>query len=128
MLIIMIRRELLLCGAAAISLLAVQTAAADVTGINMKFGGGCRTSNTTGSCVLNSRFVGFELDTETAILYTCKTSVGQCKRYSSRLHPVSEAGEVYMRIKNIPGGCFQVRTGPNGNDKPDLKSAILCEK
>lgn len=103
-------------------------AIADVSGIAMRFGGGCTKSNTTGSCVLKPRFSGFDLEAETAILYTCASSRGSCKKYSARLHPVSEAGEVYMRIKNIPGGCFQVRTGPNGNDKPDVKSNILCEK
>jgi hypothetical protein len=114
--------------AAVVSFVVSQPAAADVTGINMRFGGGCRTSNTTGSCVLKPRFSGFDLQTETAVLYTCASSRGQCKRYSNRLHPVSEAGEVSMRIKNTPGGCFQVRTGPNGNDKPDLRSTILCEQ
>ena len=122
------KRGLLACCIAAASVAYVHTAWADVNGITMRFGGGCKTSNTTGSCVLKPRFSGFDLATETAVLYTCATSRGQCRKYSSRLHPVSEAGEVYMRIKNIPGGCFQVRTGPNGNDKPDVRSNILCEK
>lgn len=105
-----------------------QVATADVSSIKMKFGGGCRTSNTSGACVLKPRFSGFDLDTETAMLYTCESTRGNCRRYTRRRHPVSEAGEVYMRIKNIPGACFQVRTGPNGNDKPDKKSRILCEE
>lgn len=104
------------------------SASADVTGITMKFGGGCIKTNPTGSCILKPRFAGFDLDTETAILYSCTSARGGCKRYGQRLHPVSEAGEVYMRIKNIAGGCFQVRTGPNGNEKPDIRSRILCEK
>jgi hypothetical protein len=103
-------------------------ASADVSGISLRFGGGCVKSNTTGSCVLKPRFSGFDLETETAVLYTCTSARGECVRFSPRLHPVSEAGEVSMRIKNIPGGCFQVRTGPNGNDKPDARSQILCEK
>ncbi len=103
-------------------------ASADVSGISMKFGGGCVKTNLAGSCILKPRFSGFDLETETAILYTCSSGRGGCKRYSERLHPVSEAGEVYMRIKNIPGGCFQVRTGRNGDEKPDVSSRILCEK
>jgi|GEM_PF-2273236 len=106
----------------------VTTAAADVSGIAMKFGGGCIKTNRTGSCILKPRFAGFDLETETAMLYTCANANGGCKLYTQKLHPVSDAGEVYMRIKNIPGGCFQVRTGPNGDDKPDVKSRILCEK
>jgi hypothetical protein len=109
-------------------LFASATANADVSGITVRFGGGCVKTNTSGSCVLKPRFSGFDLDTETAVLYTCSTSRGGCRKYSSRLHPVSVAGEVSMRIKNIPGGCFQVRTGPNGNDKPDVRSRIQCEK
>lgn len=103
-------------------------ASADVTAISMKFGGGCIKTNPTGSCILKPRFSGFDLETETAILYSCTSARGGCKRYGQRLHPVSDAGEVHMRIKNIPGGCFQVRTGPNGNEKPDIRSRILCEK
>ncbi len=106
----------------------VSVAAADVTGITMKVGGGCVSTNKTGSCILRPRFSGFDLETETAVLYACANARGLCRELSPRQHPVSEAGEVYMRIKNIPGGCFQVRTGPNGNDKPDVKSKILCEK
>lgn len=118
----------LVLGTTVISFVCTHAASADVTGIAMRFGGGCVTSNATGSCVLKPRFSGFDLATETAVLYTCTSSRGQCKRYSSRLHPVSEVGEVSMRIKNISGGCFQVRTGRNGNDKPDVRSNILCEK
>jgi hypothetical protein len=109
-------------------LIASVAAHADVSGVTVHFGGGCLKSNTTGGCVLKPRFSGFDLATETALLYTCASSRGNCRRYSSRLHPVSDAGEVSMRIKNIPDGCFQVRTGPNGNDKPDVRSKILCEK
>jgi hypothetical protein len=103
-------------------------ASADVTGITLRFGGGCTKSNISDGCVLRPRFSGFELDTETAVLYTCSTPQGGCRRYSPRIRLVSAAGEVYMRIKNIPGGCFEVRTGPNGNEKPDVRSRILCEK
>jgi hypothetical protein len=105
-----------------------QVAVADVSAISLRFGGGCRKTNTTGSCTIKPRYSGFDLASETAVLYTCISSRGGCRKYSSRLHPVSEAGEISMRIRNIPGGCFQVRTGPNGNDKPDVKSPILCEK
>lgn len=94
----------------------------------MKFGGGCLKSNISGACVLKPRFSGVDLDTETAVLYQCQSSRGQCRPYSRRRHPVRVAGEVYMRIKNIPGACFQVRTGPNGNDRPDVSSKIVCEK
>ncbi len=106
----------------------ISQARADVSEIKLAFGGGCTKQNTTGGCVLKPRFSGFDLDTESALLYLCSTPRAGCKRYSSRLHPVSEAGEVSMRIKNIPGGCFQIRTGPNGNEKPDIRSRIVCEK
>ena len=119
---------LTVCTAAGIYMIARNHAAADVTSITLSFGGGCKSSNTSGSCVLKPRFSGFDLQSETALLYTCGLARGQCKQYSSRQHPVSEAGEVYMRIRNISGACFQVRTGPNGNDRPDVRSQILCEK
>jgi hypothetical protein len=106
----------------------VSNARAEVSSISLRFGGGCLTSNTTGSCVLKPRFAGFDLETETAVLFVCSNARGGCRKYSPRLHPVSEAGEASIRIKNIPGGCFQVRTGPNGNDLPDAASPIVCEQ
>ena len=109
-------------------LIVTADASADVSGITLRFGGGCLKSNSSGSCVLKSTFSGFDLDTETAVLYTCASQNGRCTQYSLRTHPVTSEGDVSMRIKNIPGGCFQVRTGPNGNDKPDAHSRILCEK
>jgi len=107
---------------------AISDASADVSGVALRFGGGCLSSNTSGSCVLKSTFSGFDLDTETAVLYTCSSAQGGYRQYSLRTHPVTAAGEAAMRIKNIPGGCFQVRSGPNGNNKPDARSRILCEK
>jgi len=58
-------------GAVTLSFISAQLANADVTGINLRFGGGCLTSNTTGSYVLKPRFSGFDLQEETAVLYMC---------------------------------------------------------
>ncbi|CAB4141215.1 hypothetical protein UFOVP410_54 [uncultured Caudovirales phage] len=105
-----------------------QVALADVSAIKSWFGGGCLSSNLTSGCTIKSQFEGFDLDKETAALYTCTSQEGSCTLYSPRVRRVDSTGKVVMRIKNIPGGCFQVRTGRNGNNRPDAKSKILCEK
>lgn len=103
-------------------------ASADVDSIKIRFGGGCVSSNTDSSCTIKSVFSGTELEAEGAALYVCATPKS-CRLYSSRFRPVPVDGSaVVMRFRNIPGACFQIRTAPNGNEKPDVQSRTLCEK
>ncbi len=100
---------------------------ADVDGLTIRFGGGCLTDNTTGNCTIKVTATGTDLDTESVRLYTAADSTSALKLISSRTHALSSSGTALFRIKNVPGGCFQVRTGPNGNSKPDAKSRTKCE-
>ena len=104
-----------------------QNASADASGITIRFGGGCNAANTTGTCIIKVAVSGTELDSETVQLYTAAKSGDALKRVSSRLKGVSASGQASFRVRNVAGGCYQVRTGPNGDDKPDTKSRTLCE-
>lgn len=104
------------------------SAHADITNLKLTFGGGCLSSNSSGGCTLKVRVSGFDFGNETLILYTSSNSASKLRRGYNRVHSISEGGEAILRVKNIPGGCFQVRTGPNGNELPDARSNVKCEK
>lgn len=103
------------------------SAFADVSGLTVRFGGGCLSSNTTGTCVLKVTADGTDLDSETVQVYSSADSNTAVSRVSRRLYGLDSSGRVTIRTSNVAGGCFQVRTGPNGNDKPDVKSRTKCE-
>lgn len=114
-------------GTIAVLLLAGTSAAyADVARLTIRFGGGCVASE-TGSCTIRVVAEGTELDTEGLWIYTGATSQN-LRRLSDRIRPLSATGRATYRIKNVSAGCYRVRTSPNGNDKPDRRSNILCEK
>ena len=109
------------------ALLAFATSAsADVSAIKLRFGGGCTSSNTNGICILKASASGTDLGSETVRVYT-GADQKSLKLVSKRTHALSSSGGVVIRATNNPGGCFQVKTGPNGNDKPDVSSNKVCE-
>ena len=107
---------------------AIASAHADVTRIRISFAGGCASGNTTGGCTIKTRASGFDLDTEFFELYVSSGPSAALHRASRSYSFVDASGVGRSRIRNIPGGCFQMRTAPNGNDKPDIHSNILCEE
>lgn len=111
----------------ALGLLCSADVKADILDLNLKFAGGCVSQNTTGSCNLRVSATGTELDTEGVILYYRPKGASRFQRYSNSIRPLSETGFVRMRIRNIPNTCYQVRTAPNGNEKPDVRSNTVCE-
>ena len=101
---------------------------ADVTGLSIKFGGGCYKGNTKGNCVIKVTAAGTELSGAGVQLYSSMSQKGPWKRYSNRVKELSATGLAQYKIRNIAGACFEVRTAKNGNDKPDITSRKLCEK
>lgn len=121
-------KKLVLGIIAATTLGLTSSAFADITGLKLTFGGGCLRSNPSGGCTLKVRVSGFDFTDETLVLYTAPNSSSRLKRGYKSAHSISDSGVAFLRVKNVPGGCFQVRTGPNGNDLPDANSNIMCEK
>lgn len=107
------------------SSIAVTAAQADIRRINIHFGGGCASSN-TGSCSIHVRADGYNFKRDALRLFLGQK--GSLKLASPRNRPLTSTGRAVFRVKNIPGGCYQVRTAPNGNKRPDHASPILCEK
>jgi hypothetical protein len=101
---------------------------ADVDALALRFAGGCTTANTNGSCTLRVTATGTELSREGVQLYVAAKQGERFVRVSPRVKPLSENGQASYRVKNTPGGCYQVRTAPNGNDAPDVVSRAVCEK
>ena len=110
---------------ASITLLS-SVAFADVEALSIRFGGGCFESNTSGSCVIKVTATGSDLDSETVRLTSGATRTDRFTKVSSRLRSL-ENGSAKFRFKNIPGACFRVVTGPNGNAAPDARSNIICQ-
>ena len=102
------------------------TALADVTSMNARFAGGCIEDNENGTCTIKVAASGTDLDSETAVVFGSDSANGDYRRLT-RARPLSSAGQAVIKVKNIPGGCYIVRTGPNGNDKPDRATRQLCE-
>lgn len=102
-------------------------ASADVLDLNLKFGGGCVPTNVGGTCVLRVHAEGTDLDTEGVQLYYRTQKMSSFKRYSNRIYPLSATGYARLSIANRSNTCYQVRTAPNGNEKPDVRSNVVCE-
>lgn len=119
------KKMILVAAVAAFGVLA-QGASADVSGLTSRFGGGCNKGNTTGTCTVKVSASGTDLSSETVQLYVGKDAKS-LKSISNRTTPLSTSGSAILRAKNVAGGCFQARTGPNGNDKPDASSRVICE-
>jgi hypothetical protein len=103
------------------------SAHADIVRLNARFAGGCVKSNTTGSCVIKVRADGYNFKRDALQLYS-GSSRNSLKLASQRRRALAYDGHAIYRVKNIPGGCYQVRTAPNGNNRSDHASAVLCEK
>jgi hypothetical protein len=99
---------------------------ADVDRLAIRFGGGCQSDNTNGSCTIRVTASGTDLDSETVQLYTAAKPGDPLKRFSPRLRALDQNGRASFRVKNVAGRCYQARTGPNGNDKPDRRSRTIC--
>ena len=111
---------------AMVSCVASRSASADVSGITARLGGGCLTANTAGKCVIKGAASGTDLESEGVQLYAGKDAKS-LKRVTSRVTSLSDAGTFSLSVRNISGGCYQVRTSDNGNDKPDARSRTVCE-
>lgn len=103
----------------------ITSARADIHRLNVHFGGGCVSSN-TGTCVIHVRADGHDFYRDALQLY--QGQKGSLKLASYRHRHLSATGRAVYRVKNIPGGCYQVRTAPNGNHHADHSSPVLCEK
>jgi len=103
------------------------TAFAEVASLHAKFKGGGRVSNTTGSVSIAVTASGSDLATDSVQLWVAEGAGKSFKKVSNRLRVLSTTGTATFRVKNIPGGCYKVVTGPNGNDKPDHASNVICE-
>lgn len=112
--------------AAVLSTIVVSSAHAQVTKLKVAFGGGCSSSN-QGSCILEVSAEGSDLDTESVRLYS-GSSKDSLKQASSRNRALTSDGRATFRVRNTPGGCYQVRTAPNGNGASDHRSRVICEK
>jgi hypothetical protein len=107
--------------------LCAQSAYADVDRLTIRYGGGCVSTSLRGSCTIRVTAQGTDLDTEGVWIYT-GANRNTLLRLSPRARPLSAEGYATFRVKNVAGGCYRVRTSPNGNLKPDRYSNILCEK
>lgn len=112
--------------AAAFGVIAISSAHAEVTKLKLSFGGGCTSSN-KGNCVLEVTAEGTDLETESVRLYS-GASKDSLKQVSSKSRTLTSEGRASYRVRNTPGGCYQVRTAPNGNGVSDHKSRVICEK
>lgn len=99
---------------------------ADVDSLTIRYGGGCRSDNSTGSCTIRVMAQGTDLGVEGLLIYTGKNPES-LSRLSPRVRSLDADGSATYRVKNVSGGCYRVRTSPNGNEKPDRFSNILCE-
>jgi hypothetical protein len=100
---------------------------ADVDSLTIRYGGGCTSDNATGSCTIPVTAQGTDLGVEGLWIYTGKDQ-DSLSRLSPRVRSLDADGSSTYRVKNVSGGCYRVRTSPNGNEKPDRLSNILCER
>jgi len=104
-----------------------QGASAEVTGLTAKFAGGCQVSNTRGSCVIKATASGSDLSSDEVVLEQADTSKGHFRTVGKTPKTLSSTGTTSFKFKN-KAGCYKVVTAPNGNDKPDVRSRVICEK
>jgi len=105
----------------------IEIAKAEVSSVRISFAGGCTAENAQGSCTLRIVASGSDLETEKFELYASDKPNSQMKRVSLHNSSVDESGVGRSRVRNRPGGCFQIRTARNGNDAPDVYSRTICE-
>lgn len=110
------------------AVVATSPVAAETTHLQISFAGGCMSENTTGSCSIKTIASGTDLDAEKYVLYVSDGPKAPMRRASMHYASVSASGVGRSRLQNRPGGCFQMRTAPNGDDVPDVYSQVLCEK
>jgi len=110
---------------AAILAVSATAAHAEVTKLKARFGGGC-VSGATGSCTIKVTATG-DLTAGDAVRLYAGSSADSLAKVSNRSHDIS-GGTAKFRVANSTGSCYQVRTAPNGNSTPDVKSRTICEK
>jgi len=94
-----------------VGLTALQSAHADVSDLRIRFASGCYEENTTGQCSVRVLASGSEFDSnDRVVLYASKGPGQPLRRASNHFRYLSSRGTTVANIKNIPGGCFQVRT------------------
>lgn len=108
----------------------VSSANADVQSLHVQFGGGCSSTNKTGSCTLKVAARGSSLDTEGVLFEHAPAAAGPYSLISKRPRNLSSSGRITARFKNIPvaGTCYRVTTADNGNAAPDVISNTVCVK
>lgn len=105
----------------------IEIAKAEVSSVRISFAGGCTAENAQGSCTLRIVASGSDLETEKFELYASDKPNSQMNRVSLHNSSVDESGVGRSRVRNRPGGCFQIRTARNGNENRDVYSRVLCE-
>lgn len=123
-------RKVALCTVLALAscVVVIGSAAAEVTRLRISFAGGCVSTNTDGGCTIKTLASGSDLDTEFLALYVSDGPNSSFRKASRHYSFVDASGVGRSRLRNRPGGCFQMRTAPNGNENPDVNSNVLCEK
>lgn len=99
----------------------------DADGLTARFAGGCTLANTEGGCRIRVVASGTELEGQTVQLWHSETNTGPWRRVSRRGKALDASGKALFSFKNQVG-CYRATTANNGNDVPDVRSRIICEK
>lgn len=102
-------------------------AQAEVTGLSVKFKGGCSAANTTGSCTIAATATGSDLASEAIVLQRATSQNGRYKNVSAAPKSLSDSGSATFKFRN-QSGCYRAVTAENGNAAPDKTSRAICEK
>ncbi len=117
--------KVLLSAVLAGATLFASTAFAEVTGISMKFAGGCSSTNTTGSCKIKALASGSDFSSDK--LYLQKTSGGPRGNFVNVGRPRTPADNGYTewRFKNDPSTsvCYRVKSYDS-----NIRSRMQCIK
>ena len=90
--------------------LASSTAQAEVTRLGIRFAGGCFTKNSQGSCTIDTVAFGDGFEAAPGLqLFSSDSRNGKFRQLANYKRKLDEFGRARSRLKNIPGGCFQVR-------------------
>ncbi len=109
----------------ATSLFIAGSAYAEVTGITMRFAGGCTSTNTTGSCTIKATASGTDLSAESLSLQ--KSTTGSRGNYRNFGYPrvPTDSGYASWKFKNDPStkACYRVKDVAS-----NVRSRELCIK
>jgi hypothetical protein len=120
------KKYLVIVGLLFITAAATNNAQAAVTGLKIKFAGGCLKANTSGACVIKATASGTELSSSTVQLLSSTSSRGNYRALSPRVHSLSANGFAAFSFKNVAGGCFIAVTRKNPGGR-SVRSRAICE-